>query len=251
MRPWKYHEITCADHEALNPASMVAFDELIALLNLSGRARVLDIACGAGGPLLRVAKAWNVDATGVDLCPQFLTRAREASLRVNTGSSFRFVESDGAKFSDEPESYDLAMCLGASWVFGGHRNTLKALAGFVRPGGLIMAGEPFWANDPPSEYLEATGETREGYGTHFTNVRDGVQEGLSLLFTIVSEKRDWDRYEGLRWQAAERYAAANPEDPDVPEILDRARGWRDAYLKWGREVVGWAVYLFMKPARKD
>lgn len=250
MRPWKYHEITCADHEIFNPASLAAFDELVGLLRLPEHARVLDIACGSGGPLIRIAKAWTVEATAVDLCPQFLARAREASLQVNTGSTFRLIELDGANFSDEPESYDLAMCLGASWVFGGHRKTLRALAGFTRPGGLVLAGEPFWMSDPPSEYLEAEGETREGFGTHFTNVRDGVEEGLSLLFTVVSEKRDWDRYEGMRWQGAERYAAANPGDPDVPEILERAHRSRDAYLKWGRDVMGWAIYLFQKPARR-
>jgi len=58
---------------------------------------------------------------------------------------------------------------------------------------------------------------------------------------------DWDRYEGLQWQAAERYAADHPDDPDVEPLLQTSRGQRDAYLRWGRECLGWAMYLFRKP----
>lgn len=249
MRLWKYHEITGRDHEFLNPADPAAFDELVGLLDLPEHARVLDIACGAGGPLVRIARMWPIEGTGVDLCRQFLVRAEEASKSVKTESSFRFIESDGAAFQDTSGSYDLAMCLGASWVFGGHRKTLGALAGFVRPGGLVMTGEPFWIQDPPDQYLAAAGENRDAFGTHYSNVQDGVEVGLVSLYTLVSTPRDWDRYEGLRWRAAERYVAANPGDPDGPEISGRARRTRDAYLRWGRDAVGWAVYLFQKPGQ--
>ncbi|MGE4609124.1 MAG: hypothetical protein AAEJ52_20520 [Myxococcota bacterium] len=41
-------------------------------------------------------------------------------------------------------------------------------------------------------------------------------------------------------------AQAHPDHPDVAEL--RATHSRDAFLRWGREQLGWALYLFSKPA---
>ena len=74
----------------------------------------------------------------------------------------------------------------------------------------------------------------------------GQDLGLTLLYTIVSTLDEWDRYEGLRWYAAEDYALAHPIDPDVPELLERVRHEKHDYLRWGRDSLGWALYLFRK-----
>jgi hypothetical protein len=117
----------------------------------------------------------------------------------------------------------------------------------VQPGGLVLVGEPFWRRAPDPDYLKRTGQDAGMWGTHAGNVQTGVDLGLSLLYTVVSNEDDWDRYEGLQWQAAERYAADHPDDPDVVPLLQTARGNRDAYLRWGRDCLGWAMYLFQKP----
>ena len=57
---------------------------------------------------------------------------------------------------------------------------------------------------------------------------------------------DWDRYEALQWRAAEMWATVNPHDPDRDDLLKRCRGSRDVYLRWGRNTLGWALYLFRK-----
>jgi hypothetical protein len=69
---------------------------------------------------------------------------------------------------------------------------------------------------------------------------------LGLLHTIVSSEDDWDRYQGHQWYAAENYSRRNPGDPDVPELMANMRKTRDHYLQWGRNEIGWAVYLFVK-----
>ncbi|MCC6194158.1 MAG: class I SAM-dependent methyltransferase, partial [Burkholderiales bacterium] len=40
------------------------------------------------------------------------------------------------------------------------------------------------------------------------------------------------------------------EDPDVPAMLERIRKWRDGYLRWGRDTLGFAVYLFYRPGAR-
>jgi len=60
----------------------------------------------------------------------------------------------------------------------------------------------------------------------------------------VSSKDDWDRYEGLQWYSVSEYARAHPEDPDLPEIVERVHKERSLFLRWGRETLGWAIYVF-------
>jgi hypothetical protein len=78
------------------------------------------------------------------------------------------------------------------------------------------------------------------------NVQTGQGLGLTLLYTLVSNVDEWDKYEGLQWYAAEEHAQAHPDDPDVPELLERVHSQRRDYLRWGRDTLGWALYLFRK-----
>ena len=143
--------------------------------------------------------------------------------------------------------FDLVSCIGASWIFGGHSNTLEALKELVEPGGLIIVGEPFWIKEPADDYLEASGIKRNDFSTHYDNATAGKAFGLTLVHTFVSTPNDWDMYEGLQWFAADAFAQANPDDPDVPKLLERVTKEKEVYLKWGRDTLNWAIYLFRVP----
>lgn len=69
-------------------------------------------------------------------------------------------------------------------------------------------------------------------------------EGLELVHTFVSSKDDWDQYEGLQWYATAEYARSHPDDPDLPELLERVTKAKGVYLRWGRDTLGWAIYVF-------
>jgi SAM-dependent methyltransferase len=102
--------------------------------------------------------------------------------------------------------------------------------------------------EPSSVDLAAAGLAADSFATHHGNVAIGAEEGLVLLWTMASGEADWDRYEMLQLRAAERYARTMPNDPDVPELLGRVRADVESYLRWGRDTLGWAVYLFLVPA---
>ncbi len=247
MDRWKYYSITHRDHVVCNPLSVGKMEELCWLLRLRPGAKALDIACGKAEFLVRLAERFNIEGVGVDLSPYFIEDAEKKRRLRFPDANLKFICLDGADYKpDAPESFDLAMCIGASWIFGGHRGALRALKGMVKPGGLAMVGEPFWIQKPPSEYLALIGEREETFGTHYGNVAAGENEGLECLYTMVSSQDDWDRYEGLQWYAASNYASKHPEDPDVPSILERVSNYREAYLRWGRDALGWAVYLFRR-----
>jgi hypothetical protein len=145
---------------------------------------------------------------------------------------------------EEPRILTLASCIGASWVFGGHAGTLDALSGMVAPGGWVIVGEPYWLQQPSEEYLAASGARRGSFGTHVGNAEAGERRGLELVHTFVSNKDDWDHYEGLQWYATAEHARSHPDDPDLPELLERVARGKAVYLRWGRDTLGWAIYVF-------
>jgi hypothetical protein len=248
MDPWTYFGITHADHVFCNPTSSARVDELIELLDLPAGANVWEAAPGKGELLIRLAERYGVRGTGVDASPWEMRVATAAAAARLPHGGAHFIEGDAADHPADPASVDLAVCLGASWIWGGHRGTLRALRAMTRPGGLVLVGEPYWIREPDPAYLTASGMPGDLCSTLRGNVEIGVEEGLTPLYVMPSTLEDWDRYEFLQLRAAERYAAATPDDPDVPELLERVRRERDEYLRWGRDTLGWAVYLFRSGA---
>jgi SAM-dependent methyltransferase len=256
MNTWKFYDITHRDHVVCNPTSLEKVERIVALLDLPDEPRVLDIACGKGELLLRVGERYGgteggrFHGTGVDTSPFHLRELREKAARRIPEADLTFLEMNGADYRPEPASVDLASCVGASWIFDGHRGTLTYLATAVRPGGLVLVGEPFWIKPPAAEYLAVGKIGASDFATHDDNVRAGQELGLMPLLALTSSADDWDWYETLQWRAAARYATANPDDPDVPELLERVATARDAYLRWGRDTLGWALYLFSRPSAR-
>ena len=246
MDIWKFFAIGHEHHVFCNPLGEPKFDELIERLAFPEAARVLDIACGKAELLVRIARRWACTGVGVDLSPHFVADARAKVAAADLESTITIVEGEGSRYDGKAGSFDAAMCLGASWIFGGHGETLDALSTWAKPGGLLVVGEPFFRGEPSAEYLTARGMTRESFDSHQGNVQQGLDRGLGFLYSVVSTPDDWDRYEGLQCDAAERYARENPNDPDVPAILSGIRRARDQYLRWGRDELGWAVYVFLK-----
>jgi len=245
MDMWKFYDITHRDHAICNPTSGEKLEHLVEQLRLPAGARVVDIACGKGEFLIRLAEAYVVDCLGIDLSPFFIAEARKRLEARAPEAEVTFRELDGAEFKPkEPHSFTVASCLGASWIFGGHAGTLDSLSRMVAPGGWVVTGEPYWRQEPSEEYLKALGLPKEAFGTHLANAQAGEDRGLDLVHTLVSSADDWDRYEGLQWSASAKHARSHPEDPDLPEIMRRVGEERTAYLRWGRDTLGWAIYVF-------
>jgi SAM-dependent methyltransferase len=250
MDIWKFFAVGHANHRFCNPLAVEKFDELIERLALPTHARALDIACGKAELLVRMARRYGCTGVGVDLSPPFVADSRRHVEGAGLSADIEIVEGNGADYAGAEGSFDVATCIGASWIYGGHSGSLEALSSFVKPGGVVMVGEPYFIGEPPAEYLAAVGMSRDSFGSHAENVQTGIDQGLGFLYAMVSTPGDWDRYEGLQCDAGERYARDNPDDPDAPEILEAIRKRRHEYLTWGRDALGWAVYMFLKdPAR--
>lgn len=247
MDLWKYFDITHREHVYCNPMSVEKFEELIALLHLKPGAKVLEIAMGKGEFIIRLAERYKIEGTGIDLSAYHVSDAEKKCKERVPDAHLTFLVMDGANYKpDKPESFDLVACIGASWIYGGHKETLKALKEMAAPKSWIVVGEPYWRQEPAAEFLEATGEKRNSFGMHYENVEAGKELGLELVYTLVSSLDDWDRYEGLQWYAASEWADNHSDDPDAGEVMQRVRENRAHYLRWGRDTIGWSIYVFKK-----
>ena len=247
MNIWKYFDITHSDHTFMNPTTSEKLDEMVSLLDLKPGARVLDIGCGKAEPLMRIAERYAIFGVGVDASPFCIEDARENALRrVKSPSEVSFVESDAAKYDVADASQDLVVCLGASWVFGGMQGTLATASRILHPGGLVLIGEPHWIKEPDPEYLRMSGMTPDLFSSHAGNVSMGTEVGLVPIYAVLSTKEDFDRYEWLQFRAGERWARNNPDDPDVAEVLKRVRHGKEEYTRFGRDTLGWGMYLYLK-----
>lgn len=247
MDLWKYYDITHRRHHLCNPLNTEKFERLCQLLQLKQGERVLDIACGKGEFLIRLAELYSITGIGVDISPHYIQDCIEKHQKRVPDSDIEFVQMDGADYMPEtPYSFDSALCIGASWIYGGYQGTIQALKKMVKNLGLIVVGEPFWLMEPSKEYLGAEGIKRDDFGTHQNNVTVGENEGLSCLYTLVSNFDDWDHYETLQWWAVDDYVRTHPDDPDIQELMERKKREKHTYLQGGRETMGWAIYVFRK-----
>jgi len=95
-----------------------------------------------------------------------------------------------------------------------------------------------------TEYLELLGARVDELRSESGNVRVGEDIGLSLVERWTSTDAAWDEFEDAYLDGIQSYARERSDDPDVPAMLDRIRRWRQGYLRWGRQTLGFGVYVF-------
>ena len=245
---WKFYAITHRDHLLSNPLSADKFDEIVRLLRLPEDARLLDIAAGKAEVTCRICEHHGASGVAVEISSYEIDAARRKLAERGLTERIELVHGPGADHEAEPASFDLTSCIGASWIWKGHEGTLRALMEWTKPDGLVLVGEPHALKEPEPEYLADEPEFVSGLVSFAENIRIGERLGLEFLYCVDSNRDEWDRYEFLLVQAVRRWAAEHPDDPDRDAILSRANADLERYLKWGRDTVGWAVYLFRKPA---
>lgn len=244
MKQPKYGTISHQGLRYNNPFSVAKIEEVIELLGLNDRATVLDIGSGKAELLIRLVERYQVRALGLELDPSSIQKAHEQAAERIPTDRLELRECDAQTFEAEPDSFDLASSLGACHVYGGFRSTLERLAYYVRPGGQVLVGDGYWKQEPAQEYLAALETTRGEFQTHAENVATGVSLGLVPMYACVCNEDEWDRFEWLRMY--ERYACRKPDDPGLPALITQLHTWRDIYLRWGRDTLGFGLYLFQK-----
>jgi SAM-dependent methyltransferase len=237
------HEIAEANHRILDPLTVEHLRLLGEVCSVADGTRVLDLACGKGEMLCRWSAWFGVTGVGVDLSEVFLAAARARAAELGVAGRLAFQQGDAGAYPVEAGAFDVAACVGATWIGGGLAGTVALLRRGIGPDGLVVVGEPFWNEPPPAEALTAFGFAPDDYVSLAGTAGRLAAADLELIEMVLADGASWDRYEAAHWRTVSDWLRANPDHPDhagMRQFLDRDR---DAYLTWGRRYLGWGVFV--------
>ena len=105
--------------------------------------RLLDVACGSGGPGLHLARATGCEVTGVDREATGLANARRLAREAGLEARAHFVQADASQplpFADG--SFDAVLCLDALNHLPGRAGVFADWARLLAPGGRLLFTDP-------------------------------------------------------------------------------------------------------------
>lgn len=240
---WDRFEVFEALHHSVpicNPMTSAQLDEVIDATGVSDSSRVYDAACGYGELLIRAAGRARIVGTGVDLSPWMIaTAAERAAVRV-PDAAMRWVLGDAAAFDPGPHP-DIAVCIGAEWVWHDFSGTARALARLLRPGGVAAIGAARLHHDADPQGV------RRQYGRIDTvdDMREILGDnGLEPLHRVDPDDAGWDDYLARTAAAASSWAARHP-GARAQRWLDEQDDWQAARER-DRGIIGWSVWIARK-----
>ena len=241
---FRFTTIAHSERDWLGPLSDGAIDALLDGVRPSP-VRTVDVGCGKGALLANVLQRFGGAGVGVEPNPEFAHSAIERVAARAPRASLALHECDLADAALPEGAFDLAVCTGASQAFGTPEQAVAGLARLVPPGGLVLLGEGYWRRRPDPAYAGLLGG-EDSMLDHAGNVTMGRRHGLACLRTRESTLAEWDAYEGAYAAAVRAWCEANPDDPDAQAFRERIDSWNAAFHRWGRDTLGFGLYLFRR-----
>src|SRR5450755_1916310 len=124
-------------------------DRFVDWLDLSPGKALLDVACGAGGPALRIAATTGCSVVGIDVHEQAVTTATSLALQRGLAerAEFRCTDATGRlPFSDA--SFDAITCIDAINHFSDRPHVIAEWARLLKVGGRLLFTDPITVTGP-------------------------------------------------------------------------------------------------------
>lgn len=193
-------------------------DRFLSWLELGPGKSLLDVACGAGGPALRIAAATGCSVVGVDIHEHAILAAHSlaAERGLSEKAEFRVVNASGPlPFPDA--SFDAISCIDAINHFSERPQVIAEWARLLKSGGRLLFTDPITLTGPLTS-AEIAVRTLAGMSVlvpHGYDERLLAQAGLQVL---VAE----DATENMAVVAERRRAARASRSAELTKIEGEA-----------------------------
>ena len=223
------------------PLSIEKANSLIEQLRLDQTNHIVEVGCGEGELLIRVAERYGTTGIGIDISPVLITEANQQATTRLPSHPLSFICQGAQHFDWTTHQANLIICVGSEFIFGGYRQALQLFSQHLASTGKILIGTVFWKQDPSPEYLQVMG----GENSHFdylTTVDIAIGEGFVPLYVCRSNDDEWDDFESRHAQKGYLKALEQADQ----EAFDQTQEWQRGYLRWGHATMGFAFLLLQK-----
>lgn len=238
--------ITESAHRIHNPFTPEKYATLGEALRLEPGTRVLDLGSGSGEMLCTWARDFGITGTGIDMSRLFSEQAKRRAGELGVTDRVEFIHGDAAGYV-AAEKADVAACVGATWIGGGVAGTIELLAKSLRAGGIILIGEPYWVQLPPTQDVAKgclAGAISDYLMLPQLLASFGAQ-GYDVVEMVLADQEGWDRYEAAKWFTMRRWLEANPNDELAKDVRAQLTSEPVRYTTYTREYMGWGVFALM------
>lgn len=233
-------------HRIHNPFTDEKLAVLGAALRLKAGDSILDLGSGSGEMLCTWARDHGITGTGIDKSRLFSAQARQRAAELGVEDKVTFIHGDAAGHVSGRKVH-LAACVGATWIGGGVAGTIALLSQSLRPGGMILVGEPYWLKLPPGDDV-----ARNCLATATSDFRllpellaSFRALGHDVVEMVLADQDGWDRYEAAKWLTMRRWLDDNPDDPMAGDVRERLAREPERHAAYTREYLGWGVFALM------
>lgn len=233
-------------HRIHNPFTAEKFATLGRVLRMAPGTRVLDLGSGSGEMLCTWARDYGITGVGIDMSQLFSAQAKLRAEELNVTDRIDFIHNDAAGYIAD-EKCDIAACIGASWIAGGFTGTIELLKNSLKPGGIILIGEPYWRQLPLTEDVaKECGATSLADFLPLTGLVASFDElGYDVVEMVLADQEGWDRYEAAKWLTMRHWLEANPDDDFAQEVRSQLTLSPKRHVTYTREYLGWGVFALM------
>lgn len=233
-----YWAIAEHDIEIQNPVTDRKLRLLDDYCDIRDGIKVLDAGCGKAWVMLQWAERFAIQGTGLELNPHFLEQARRKSAERGLSEKLTFIDGPAQDFSPEPASYDIVMCLGASFALGGFAQAVDWMVAAAKPGGTLVIGDLTLEREAPISRpdLHLPNDARDTIGVI-------ERHGAEVSALISASDADFERYVSHHRHAVLRWARENPDHPEHANVLEQSRIDWTFYLKTIRPYLGWTIFV--------
>lgn len=138
-------------------------DRFLEWLDLTSGKLLLDVACGAGGPALRIAAISGCSAVGIDVHDDAIAAAKSLADKRRLSDRVQFRIGDATRPSPFPDSsFDAITCIDAINHFPERPPVIAEWARLLKPSGRLLFTDPVTVTGPLSN-AEAAVRSSAGF----------------------------------------------------------------------------------------